>query len=128
MATYDTWKGFDHIGPPVPGALDFARNLAEIADIIIFTARCSEDPGPDNSPALLSTGQLRIKVIEWLEKHKFPYTDVYVGQGKPRVAAFIDDRGVRCSPQTDNEAFDTTLDSVYKLLGRKPKKGFHPKR
>lgn len=128
LATYDKWKGFDHIGPPVPGALDFARNLAEIADIIIFTARCSEDPGPDNNPALLTTGQLRIKVIEWLEKHKFPYADVYVGKGKPRVAAFIDDRAVRCSPQTDSEAFDTTLDSAYKLLGRKPKKGNHPKR
>lgn len=119
LATYDTWKGFDHIGPPVTGALDFARDLAKIADIIVFTARCSGDPGPNGDLPLLTTGQMRIKIIEWLEKHHFPFTDVYIGQGKPRVAAFIDDRGVNCSPQTDADAFDTTLASVYKMLGRR---------
>lgn len=121
LATYSTWRGFDHIGPPVPGALDFARHLSEVADIIVFTARCSEDPGPDGDKPLLTTGQMRIKIIEWLEKNHFPYKDVYIGTGKPRVAAFIDDRAVTCSPQTDTEAFDSALVSVYKLLGRKPK-------
>ena len=123
LATYTGWRGFDHIGPPVPGALDFARNLAEIADIIIFSARCSGDPGPDGDIPLLTTGQMRIKIIEWLEKHKFPYKDVYVGRGKPRVAAFIDDRAVTCRPQTSNTAFDDALDAVRLLLGRKPKAG-----
>lgn len=122
IATYGKWRGFDHIGPPVPGAVDFARQLSEVADIIVFTARCSGDPGPDGDMPLLTTGQMRIKVIEWLEKHHFPYKDVYVGQGKPRVAAFIDDRAVSCSPQTDADAFDTALDSVYKILGRKARK------
>ncbi|MGE3468423.1 MAG: hypothetical protein AB7J13_15995 [Pyrinomonadaceae bacterium] len=121
LATYDGWKGFDHIGPPVPGALDFARNLAKVSDIVVFTSRCSGDPGPEGDIPLLTTGQMRIKIIEWLESHKFPYTDVYVGKGKPRVAAFIDDRAVNCSPQADTEAFDTALDSVYKILGRKPR-------
>ncbi len=122
LATYTKWRGFDYIGPPVPGALDFARHLAEVADIVVFSARTSGDPGPNGDFPLLTVGQLRIKIIDWLEKHHFPYKDVYVGQGKPRVAAFVDDRAVTCSPQTDTEAFDTALDSVYKLLGRKPKK------
>jgi len=120
LATYSEWKGFDHIGPPVPGAVDFARQLNEVADIIVFSARCSQDPGPGGDVPLLTVGQLRIKIIEWLEKHKIPYTDVYTGQGKPRVAAFIDDRAVPCSPQADTHAFDTALNGVRRILGRKP--------
>ena len=120
LATYSEWKGFDHIGPPVPGAVDFARQLNEVADIIVFSARCSQDPGPGGDVPLLTVGQLRIKIIEWLEKHKIPYVDVYTGQGKPRVAAFIDDRAVPCSPQADTHAFDNALNGVRKILGRKP--------
>ena len=92
LAEYSGWEGLDQIGPPIPGALDFALSLAEIADIVIFTSRCSLDAGGEAPATRLSPRQLRIKVIEWLEKYKFPYTDVYAGQGKPRASAFIDDR------------------------------------
>ncbi len=121
LARYEGWQGYDHIGDPLPGALEFAEELAEIADIVIFSSRCSQDSGGEYEPTVLSTGQLRIKIIEWLERHKFPYADVYVGQGKPRVAAFIDDRAVRCSPQTDKTAFTDALDEVRVILHRKPK-------
>lgn len=122
LARYEGWRGYDHIGDPLPGALEFAGELAEIADIVIFTSRCSQDSGGEYEPTVLSTGQLRIKIIEWLERHKFPYADVYVGLGKPRVAAFIDDRAVPCSPQTDKTAFKGAMDSVRAMLHRKPKR------
>jgi hypothetical protein len=121
LAKYETWRGLDHIGAPLPGALEFAWDLAEIADIIIFTSRCSLDNGGDPSDPRTEPGKLRIKVIEWLEKYKFPYTDVYIGQGKPRAAAFIDDRAVNCSPQKDRKAFENALGSTRSLLNlRKP--------
>ena len=122
LATYDGWKGYDHIGPPVPGALDFARTLAKVADIIIYTSRTSEDPGPEHDPPLLTSAQLRLKIAEWLDKHKIPYTSIYMGQGKPRVAAIIDDRAYHCSPQTDSDAYEETVKAVYKLLGRRLEK------
>jgi hypothetical protein len=116
LAQYDKWKGVDHIGDPVPGALEFARQLAKIAEITIFTSRCAQDVLEGSR---ITPGQLRIKVIEWLEKHKIPYTDVYTGQGKPRAAAFIDDRAVACSPQNDDDAFEKALDRT-RLLVAKP--------
>ena len=67
----------------------------------------------------ITPGQLRVKVIEWLEKHGFPYTDVYIGQGKPRAAAFIDDRAVHCNPQKDKDAFEEALARTRALV-RKP--------
>ena len=121
LATYDSWQGFERIGPPLAGALEFARELYEIADIIIYTSRCSTDTGGEYDPPTLSPGQLRIHIIEWLEKYKFPFTDVFIGQGKPRVSAFIDDRAVACSPQTDTEAYARSLESVRTILRRKSK-------
>ncbi|HEY2865674.1 MAG TPA: hypothetical protein VGJ02_01160 [Pyrinomonadaceae bacterium] len=118
LAQYNGWEGLDQIGPPIPGALDFASELAEIADIIIFTSRCSLDAGGEAPSTRLSPRQLRIKVIEWLEKYKFPYTDVYAGQGKPRASAFIDDRAVVCSPQKDKVAFKNALQATKALLSK----------
>jgi hypothetical protein len=118
LAQYSGWEGLDKIGPPIPGALDFAWELDEVAEIVIFTSRCSLDAGGEAAPTRLSPGQLRIKVIEWLEKYKFPYSDVYTGQGKPHAAAFIDDRAVYCSPQADKDAFDKALKSTKAFLKR----------
>lgn len=119
LAKYDHWRGAENIGAPAPGALEFAHKLAKVADIVIFTSRCSEDRRRDDDGYALSPAQMRIHIIDWLEKHKFPYADVYIGQGKPRVAAFIDDRAVNCSPQKDKDAFDNALASVISLLKRR---------
>ena len=118
LAQYSGWEGLEQIGPPIPGALDFAWQLAEIADIVIFTSRCSLDAGGEATTTRLSPRQLRIKIIDWLEKHKFPYTDVYAGQGKPRASAFIDDRAVLCAPQNDKGAFKKAFDSTKAILAR----------
>jgi len=118
LAQYKGWEGLDQIGPPIPGALDFAWSLAEIADIVIFTSRCSLDTGGEAPSTRLSPRQLRIKVIEWLEKYKFPYTDVYAGQGKPRASAFIDDRAIYCSPQKNKDAFEKALDATRSVLSQ----------
>lgn len=116
LAQYDKWRGVDHIGDPIAGALEFAKQLEKIAEITVFTSRCAQDVAEGSR---ITPGQLRIRVIEWLEKHKFPFTDVYTGQGKPRAAAFIDDRAVACSPQNDKSAFKTALDQT-RLLVAKP--------
>ena len=117
-----------HIGSPLPGALEFAWELNEVADIVIFTSRCSNDNGGQSSNSQIDPGKLRIKVIEWLERFKFPYADVYIGQGKPRAAAFIDDRAVPCSPQKDRNAFENALDSTYSLLNVRKKQTGRRKR
>lgn len=116
LAQYDKWKGVDHFGDPVPGALEFAKELSKFANITVFTSRCAQDVLEGSR---ITPGQLRIKVIDWLEKHKFPYADVYTGQGKPRAAAFIDDRAVHCDPQNDEGAFDRSLAAARDLV-KKP--------
>ncbi len=115
LAQYDKWRGVEHIGDPIPGALKFAKDLAKIAEVVIFSSRCAQDIAEGSR---ITAGQLRIHIIEWLEKHKFPYSDVYVGQGKPRAAAFIDDRAVICSPQNDANAYNEALKRTRVLVAK----------
>jgi hypothetical protein len=115
LAQYDKWRGIEHIGDPIPGALKFTKDLAKFAEVVIFSSRCAQELSEGSR---ITPGQLRVHVIEWLEKHKFPYSDVYIGQGKPRASAFIDDRAVNCSPQTDAEAFDRALKLTRALVAK----------
>ncbi len=115
LAQYDKWRGIEHFGDPVPGAQQFAKDLAKIAAIVIFTSRCAQDVLEGSR---ITPGTLRVHVIEWLEKHKIPYTDVYIGQGKPRAAAFIDDRAIHCNPQTDPDAFAAALGHARQLVAK----------
>ncbi len=119
LAEYHGWDGPDIIGQPLPGALKFAKSIAKTADIIVFTSRCSDDHF-DSDGSRSSPGQMRIKVIDWLERHGFPFADVYIGQGKPRAAAFIDDRAITCKPQDDPESYANAEAALKALLKRKP--------
>jgi hypothetical protein len=118
IAQYDGWKGFGNIGEPVTGALEFIKKLSKIADVVVFTTRCSLDPGDQAGTIVATPAELRTLVVEWLEKYGFPFADVYIGQGKPRAAAFIDDRAIQCRPQHDPEAFEKSLAELRSLLNR----------
>ena len=76
LAQYDGWHG-DHseIGPPIVGALEATRRLAEQYELVVLTAR--EDTAP---------------VEEWLRKHDFP--PMRVTNVKPGAKWYIDDRAV----------------------------------
>ncbi len=83
------WQGIDIIGDPIPGAVEFTRELSKVADVVIFTCRCTEEmQGRNGAKAHL----LRNIVRAWLDTHGFVYADIYVGQGKPIASAYVDDR------------------------------------
>jgi hypothetical protein len=122
LAEYSGWQGIDFTGAPLPGAVDFARRLSEFADLVVFTTRCSAEPnraelGEPSRPAGDLAPRLLQKVKYWLDKHDFPYAEIYIGQGKPPASAYVDDRAVRCSPQEDPRAFDSALARVRELCG-----------
>jgi len=70
-------------------------SVAKVADVVVFTSRCSTETGDLDSVSRLDGGAVANKVVDWLERNGFPFADVYVGQGKPRVAAFIDDVAIQ---------------------------------
>ncbi len=98
------------IGPPVDGALEFMRELAEYAHITIMTARLAATERADKP---------RLSAIEdWLDTHNFPYDTIHTGVGKPVAHAYIDDRAVPCRPLDDGlAAFEQALLRTKQLAG-----------
>jgi len=77
LAEYNGWEGSDHIGPPLPGALKFAivcrqsRGCCRVYKPVLYRNRRSSIRFRG-----LTAGQLRIKVVDWLERNGFPFADV----------------------------------------------------
>ena len=116
LATYNGWKGVDHIGEPLPGAVEFTRKLSEFADVVIFTTRCNPEINKPEVAHLLVN-----RVRKWLDKHGFTYADIYASQGKPIASAFIDDRAISCQPQEHGGvAFDIATELAMAATRESP--------
>jgi hypothetical protein len=89
LAHYDGWKGDNHIGLPISGAVRFIRALSDFARVLIHTSRTELDP-----------------VVAWLDKHAFDYHGIWKLPGKPMAVAYVDDRAVICRPTKDVENYD----------------------
>ncbi len=105
LATYTGWRGIEHIGEPIQGAVAFTRQLSKFCKIVIYTTRCKEYPqGTESPPGAQDVDrrpaiELVMIVREWLDRHGFSYDEIYFGQGKPFAVAYIDDRAITCQPQ-----------------------------
>jgi len=102
------------IGPPIDGAVEFTRELATRADIIIFTARFSTTTDKPRSTEQIK--QLEQRIIKWLDVHGFSYSTVNTAQAKPIASAYVDDRAISCQPLKMGMAeFDSALNSIDSL-------------
>lgn len=116
LATYDGWRGVEHIGEPIPGAREFLSAICEIpAKVCIWTTRTNPIVNKDSG---LDEQDLRLLVENWLTKHRMPFDSIATGNGKPLCAAFVDDRAVVCRPLKDieNQDFDTALRMCRALI------------
>lgn len=102
---------FHEIGPPICGAVEFTHRLSELADIVIYTCRCTEELYPPQKAHLLAN-----EIRRWLDLHNFMYASIWTGQGKPIANAYIDDRAVTCRPEKDHNAFQRAEAKVTHLL------------
>lgn len=122
LARYDGWKGIDHIGDPLPGAVEFTHRLAKFARIVVFTTRCkayrADEPGPEGQPEPCRDDSevLADRVRQWLDWHGFAFDEVYTGQGKPIAVAYVDDRAVCCTPQKVDGEFESAIEAVKYLF------------
>jgi len=114
LATYNgTWRGVDFIGDPIPGAVDFTKEVSKMADVVIWTTRTNPDENYEDT-----SSELRQKVVNWLMQHGFSYRAVYMGSGKPIAAAYVDDRAVPCQPEKNwpASAFSEAIIHIRALL------------
>lgn len=87
LAFYDSWKGKEHIGEPVPEMLFRVRNwIAQGRLVKIFTARVQE---PENIPYIQA----------WLEKHGLGELEITNIKDFAMIELW-DDRCVQVEPNT----------------------------
>lgn len=112
LAHYDQWRGHDHFGAPIEGAVEFVKQLSERAAVVIYTARLQETEDGSDLDAI------ELGVRAWLDKHGFNYDSIYRGIGKPLARAYVDDRAVSCRPQSigPHAAFAEADAQVRELL------------
>ncbi|MEE9332796.1 MAG: hypothetical protein V3U65_01765 [Granulosicoccaceae bacterium] len=105
------------IGPPVDGAIEFTRALAQHSDIIIYTARFSTATGTARTQNAIDA--LSKRIGNWLDKHGIEYHSIHSAGSKPIASAYVDDRAVSCTP-IDNgvAAFDAALIAVDNLCNQ----------
>jgi hypothetical protein len=117
LAKYDHWRGVDHIGDPLPGAVEFLRRIkAAGARVVVYTTRTNADP--EICERIESAEKLAERVRLWLDAHGFEYDEIYAGQGKALAAAYVDDRAVPCLPQiAGGFAYEIALLHIENLLG-----------
>ena len=124
LAEYHGWRGIEHIGEPIPGAVEFTRQLAQFARVIIYTTRAKEYLYEKHSPPNAQDddhrplAELELILHKWLTQHGFVYDEIYIGQGKPFAIAYVDDRAVVCRPQefTPELTFNLALASCRLLV------------
>lgn len=107
LAMYDHWRGTNHIGTPLPGAVEFTQMLSHIASVVIYTTRCKLDASGRKPEDTLESLQALVKA--WLDTHNFYYDEIYIGQGKPLASVYIDDRNVTICKNP------TRVDLIYAL-------------
>lgn len=105
--------GIDHIGDPIPDAVDFVNELSKTGKITIFTVRASLE---QNDGSIEKRDQAVASIAKWLNKHNFNWNEIYIGEGKPDGTAFIDDRAVQCRPQENPKAYQEVLDYINSVI------------
>lgn len=113
----EAWRGPHYFGPLIPGAVEFARRIGEVADIVVHTCRLTPDPETGPDPDHLA----RI-VEDQLRRDRVPFDRLHVGLGKPSAKAYVDDRAVACRPADDRFSqalwYNSAINEIEKLLGR----------
>lgn len=99
------------IGPPIDGAVEFTREVAEYADITILTSRLADLSGREQD-------EMETMIRTWLTRHNMSFHHIHTGQGKPPAQAYVDDKGVSCRPEYDGpKAFRQAANLVENLCG-----------
>ncbi len=100
------------IGDPIDGAVEFTHAISAFATITILTSRLAVKKNSRKRDVT----SIAKSIEDWLDDHGFAYDEVYIGQGKPPAAAYVDDRGVSCRPQQEGlDAFAQSMQFIQML-------------
>lgn len=84
LARYDGWRGLEHIGEPLEGAVDAVNKLIERGyDVAIYTTRTNRKVNAG------SAEQLVAPIRAWLDEHGFSSQVRIASEGKPLAFLYV---------------------------------------
>ena len=98
---------------PVDGVKDFIDGLKNTYEIIVFTARITEDDYRETPPTDKSV------IEDWLKKHDIHFD--YITCKKVPAIAYIDDRAIEFNPQNAPMGWVRTLIKLNSLYNEEVK-------
>lgn len=97
LAYYDTWKGPDHVGPPIERMLERVKKWVQDGqEVRIVTARVYTDGSPLRN---LETSLARTAIQGWCEKHVGTRLPVTCEKDFDMLTLW-DDRAIQVLPNT----------------------------
>jgi len=118
LAAYDGWRGLEHIGEPLPGAVKAMWALYQAGcELVIYTCRCGNN-GRGEFAGGVSVQRWAEVVADWLLQHDFPPMHLHVDGGKPFADVYVDDRALRVAPQEDEGAWEKALSEIERMVKR----------
>ena len=98
-------RPYPEMGPPCPGAREFMQGLVDKGyTTIIYSCRTSAACHTEEEMVAN-----KAEFAEWFAKHNIPYHEIWVGPGKPKAKAYVDDRAVSCTGGVYPELLDEVV-------------------
>lgn len=108
-------NSYQKVGDPIEGAISVLSNLRELGwYIVIWSSRTNAMTKEELSQAPSEYPKLMMDMIDWLEKHNFPYDEIWMGGQKPPCSYFIDDRAIRFDENDSALGWTNVFDQVQK--------------
>ncbi len=105
LAHYDSWRGVDHVGAPIPLMVDRVKKwIAEGKEVRILTARLTDD-GDAGKPRFEEAKKARAAIEVWCLKHIGKVLQV-TNRKDFGMMELWDDRAVQVIPNTGRTIAD----------------------
>ena len=110
----------DNFGDAFAGADVFLKKLMEHFYVIIYTCRVQMEHRPKEMPPGEWQMFICSRIAEAMSERDLPFNEIWIGEGKPIAAVYIDDRGISCAPGDHPgvfpfEIYSDTLRSIEEL-------------
>lgn len=107
------WDDYLIISDPLPGAVDFVKELSQVAEVLIHSSRLDSSLHDHDERVVAAA------ISSWMVAHKFPSCGIWTSRGKPMAEAYIDDRAVLCNPHAlGRVAYKLAMKEVKRLITR----------
>jgi SAM-dependent methyltransferase len=110
LLSFNGWDKGKSYGEPLPGAIEFVRRVNEMCDVVLYSNRICEYECDDSRLILWK------RVGQTMRDFGFPFSSLWIHQGKPVCDFYIDDLAVTVDPLTNSAAYRNAVSFIKQKI------------